>query len=288
METGDGCNLSSQDSLINTDPLLVILSEPPYLGLSENSPAIDSGNNYQCAEMDILGNLRPLDGDGDGEAICDIGALEAPGPELVFADVPLTHWAHDYIVYLYNHGYVEGCTLTPQRLFCPDDQLNRAQIAVFIVRGLHPNESKYMPPIPTVQYFDDVPIGEGIEWFSDWVTELRERGFTKGCSENPPLYCPLLWHTRAQATVFFWRLIYGPDAVPPEPTEQIYNDVPPDDPAGNPHWYYPWVTAAHQAGIIQNCGTDMENMLFYPEKEITRAEAACMMYYAITTSPTDS
>jgi len=46
------------------------------LRLLPDSPAIDAGDNGYCPEVDYLGNLRPLDGDQDGQAVCDIGAYE--------------------------------------------------------------------------------------------------------------------------------------------------------------------------------------------------------------------
>ncbi len=46
------------------------------MALSANSPAIDAGDNAICPGSDHLGNGRPVDGDGDGEATCDMGAYE--------------------------------------------------------------------------------------------------------------------------------------------------------------------------------------------------------------------
>jgi competence ComEA-like helix-hairpin-helix protein len=45
--------------------------------LLEYSSAIDTGNNSTCTDTDQRNQIRPIDGNTDGSAICDIGAYEA-------------------------------------------------------------------------------------------------------------------------------------------------------------------------------------------------------------------
>jgi predicted outer membrane repeat protein len=63
------------------DPLLEALpgSGPAterVLALQDNSPAIDAANPAHCPATDQRGVPRPVDGDGDSTAVCDIGAFE--------------------------------------------------------------------------------------------------------------------------------------------------------------------------------------------------------------------
>lgn len=44
--------------------------------LLPGSPAIDAGDNSVCPTTDYRGVARPADGNGDGNAVCDIGAYE--------------------------------------------------------------------------------------------------------------------------------------------------------------------------------------------------------------------
>jgi hypothetical protein len=56
-----------------------------------------------------------------------------PSAAGIFDDVPVTHWAADWIEQLYDEGITSGCSTNPP-MYCPDEIVNRAQMAVFIVR----------------------------------------------------------------------------------------------------------------------------------------------------------
>lgn len=82
LPTGAGPDLTG-DPLFG--PPLVATGGTRYLfPLQAGSPAVDTGNNAVCPAVDELGTSRPLDGDGNGTAICDIGAFERPPPVMKF------------------------------------------------------------------------------------------------------------------------------------------------------------------------------------------------------------
>jgi hypothetical protein len=73
------CNPVGSDQP-NTDPLLAPLGN--YGGPTEThdllpgSPAVDAADNAGCPVTDQRGFTRPIDGDGNGTLVCDIGAVE--------------------------------------------------------------------------------------------------------------------------------------------------------------------------------------------------------------------
>jgi len=71
----------------NSDPLLVGLADNGGFtqthALGDSSPAIDAGSPTLCPAMDQRGFHRPIDGDENTSAICDMGAYEyASYPEV--------------------------------------------------------------------------------------------------------------------------------------------------------------------------------------------------------------
>lgn len=81
----DGCTFTpGSNDLVGSiasplDPKLQPLTNSPaYHPLYINSPAVDAGFPADCPTIDQAGSIRPIDGNMDGSAICDIGAIEAP------------------------------------------------------------------------------------------------------------------------------------------------------------------------------------------------------------------
>jgi hypothetical protein len=87
IDSDDSCNFTQPHDQPNTDPLLGPLANNggPTLthALLPGSPAIDAADNTNCPETDQRGFSRPVDGDSDGEVICDIGSYEVQADELI-------------------------------------------------------------------------------------------------------------------------------------------------------------------------------------------------------------
>jgi hypothetical protein len=87
LESADDCGFDAAGDLVNTDPRLGPLQDngglptasgqPPWThALRGGSPAIDAGGMADCPPTDQRGVVRPVDGDLDDLALCDIGAYE--------------------------------------------------------------------------------------------------------------------------------------------------------------------------------------------------------------------
>jgi subtilisin family serine protease len=190
-----------------------------------------------------------------------------PTPTPIFDDVPYTHWANDYIEALYTAGYVVGCSTTP-RLYCPERVLNRAESAVFILRGAH--GAIAVPPYtpPATPSFADV---DPAYWGYGWIESLWTDHYTAGCGTDPLIYCPLRDHTRAEGSVFFLRIMNGVGYTPPTP-DYIFSDVAPTD------WYAAWVEDAYEKGLLPMCHSTTS--AFCPDDTLDRSWAAYMMTQA--------
>jgi hypothetical protein len=190
--------------------------------------------------------------DSDGDGVGDSGD---PLPFRWFEDVPESHWAFNYVEALARSGITNGCSETP-RLYCPEELISRAQMAVFIVRGIH--GSDFVPPPATGEVFQDVSAED---FAAAFIEQFYRDGITRGCATD--MFCPNRSVTRAEIAIFLLRAKHGAEYAPP-PATGIFDDVPLD------HWAAAWIEQFSAEGITSGCG----NGNYCPDEEVTRAQMA--------------
>jgi hypothetical protein len=84
-----GCNMATlasdieyADNNIKLGSLNFLGDTIPYLEPRPDSPAIDAMSGAGCPATDARGLIRPQDGDGNGIATCDVGAVEYLPPQI--------------------------------------------------------------------------------------------------------------------------------------------------------------------------------------------------------------
>ena len=154
-----------------------------------------------------------------------------------FADVPTTHPFYAYIENLFHSGATGGCG---GGNYCPSGTVTRAQMAVFLLKGLY--GSAHVPPPATGTVFLDVHIGD---FAADWIEELASLNITGGCGGGN--YCPSQPVTRAQMAVFLLKAEHGASYVPP-PCSGVFGDV------ACPSTFADWVEQLKNEGVTAGCG----------------------------------
>ena len=132
-------------------------------------------------------------------AVWLIRALEDDEPPATdasrFADVAADDWRSPYMERLAELQITIGCKTEPLR-FCPDQPVDRGQMASFLVRAYH-----LQPAEPAG--FADI---EG-NTHAPNINALAVAGITVGCKTEPLLYCPNQSVTRAQMATFLFRAL---------------------------------------------------------------------------------
>ncbi len=175
----------------------------------------------------------------------------------IFGDVPDGHPFKDDIEYLVRAGVVHG---NPDGKYYPDRTVNRAEFLkmVYLAAGRTP-KAIY------AGCFSDVPRGA---WFEMYVCDAaaRENGFVQGYPDKT--FKPGNPVNRIEALKMTF-VVLGLDA--PNLTEADKDIIKFVD-VSTAAWYSRYLSAGYQNGMLPIHGQD--GTRFYPEKEMTRAEAA--------------
>ncbi len=223
-----------------------------------------SGNVYTTGSFSSTADFDPdtnifnlASAGGDDVFISKLDTNEIP----TFSDVPSGYWAWRYVERLYAAGITGGCVLSPLQ-YCPDSSVTRAQMAIFLLKGVH--GSNYVPPAVNGNTgFGDVAADY---WAAAWIKQLAAEGITGGCGGGN--YCPESVVTRAQMAVFLLKAKNGSSYSPPAVGGSTgFNDVTVD------YWAAPFIKQLVADGITSGCG----NSNYCPDSNVTRAQMAIFL-----------
>ncbi len=175
-----------------------------------------------------------------------------------FQDVSVNYWAWRWIESIYAAGITGGCSVSPLN-YCPTSPVTRAQMAVFLEKGVHGNSFTPADVPPT---FNDTAG----HWAEDWIEALKADAITSGCGDGN--YCPESPVTRAQMAVFLLKAKYGQSYNPPPVGGSTgFADVPID------HWAAAWIKQLAAENITSGCGGGN----YCPDNPVTRDQMAVFL-----------
>jgi hypothetical protein len=173
-----------------------------------------------------------------------------------FLDVPQGGF-HNFIEKIFRNGITAGCG---GGNYCPGGNVNRDQMAVFILSAKH--GPAFRPPAATGTMFGDVPASA---FAAAWIEEFAREGITAGCGGGN--YCPGSPVLRSQMSVFLLAGKYGSSYAPPPATGTMFTDVPANAFAAA------WIEELAREGITAGCGGGN----FCPNASTSRGQMAVFL-----------
>jgi subtilisin-like proprotein convertase family protein len=247
--------------------LKVVLTAPSGTQSVLSDVHYDPNNNYNNWRFSSVRHWGEL---SQGQWTLQVSDLAAPDTgtfnswqlilhvrPLTFSDVPTSYFAWRFVEGLYSAGITSGCG---SGIYCPNDSVTRAQMAVFLERGIH--GTSYVPPPATGTLFGDVGAGD---FAAAWIEQLAADSITSGCGGGN--YCPNDSVTRAQMAVFLLRAKHGSSYTPPVSTCSTFADVPPGSFACE------WIEQLYSEAITSGCGGGN----YCPNDSVTRGQMAVFL-----------
>jgi len=250
-----------------------IIDDPSQVGgwetIAAGAPCADSDHDGMPDVWETRFGLNPnnatdniTDFDGDGYTNVE-EYLNGTDPKngavaTLFYDVPADYWAREWIERLYQSGITGGCGINPL-MYCPEAQVTRGQMAVFLERAMH--GSGYTPPTNVPITFNDTTS----HWARYWIEALVADGVSAGCGNGN--FCPDLALTRDQMAVFLLKGEHGIAYTPPPASGTQFDDVPAD------YWAAAWIEQLAAEGITGGCSSSS----YCPGMSVTRAQMAVFL-----------
>ena len=245
------------DVWVDNDLIFTVsdLQADPYS--SYNQVVVDLTGFGDC-QVHNLAFFSETAGAGVTNFFVDDVTVEVTVPA-TFCDLPTFHWAWQYVEAISTAGLTAGY---PDGTYRPDNPVTRAEMAVFILKGIY--GSSYTPPTPNGSHpFSDISG----HWAEAWMEQLYDEGLTSGYPDST--YRPENRVSRAEMAVFLLKAMHGSSYAAPAPSGGSFSDV-----AG--HWAEAWIEQLKEEGITSG----YPDGTYRPENQVTRAEMAVFLVNA--------
>jgi hypothetical protein len=169
---------------------------------------------------------------------------------ITFSDIPSGLWAEDYIYANTCAGITTGY---PDGTYRPENAVNRAQMAVFIIKALFGDTFEYSEE----PHFTDVPQNH---WAFRYVQRMYDEGIATGYGDDT--YRPENAVNRAQAAVFIIKALYG--------NSFEYSEEPHFIDVSGSHWAFRYIQMMYDEMIT----TRYPDGTYRPENTVNRSQMA--------------
>lgn len=168
-----------------------------------------------------------------------------------FSDLEESHKNYDAIIYLQEHGIVNGYS---DNTFKPDNSINRAEFLKIIIEGSNIDlDVTRETPFPDVNHS---------AWYSPYLKKAYAEGWINGYPDGtfkPEQTINKVEALKVLGKVQNWQL-------PTNIDEKSFNDVVIDE------WYSPYITYAKEHNLLE------EANLYFPAMLMTRAKISEIIY----------
>jgi Bacterial Ig-like domain (group 3)/FG-GAP-like repeat/S-layer homology domain len=191
-----------------------------------------------------------------GDATYSAAAPVTQSFTVLYNDVPASAYYYNAVNLFTQYGITAGCG---NNNYCPDANVTRAQMAVFIVSAIFRGGAFTSSATP---HFSDVQPGD---FGFAWIQAMYELGISAGCGGGN--YCPDDPVTRDSMAVFIIVARFGAGSAFSFPSTPYFTDVPLSDGS------FKFVQRMKLDGITGGCTATT----FCPASPVTRGQMAVFM-----------
>ncbi len=236
-----------------------------YYGVASGTylPAVDAGKNTTYSFSNLPDGYvyyfaaTAYDGAGAESGFSnEVSFSSLASGKVVFTDVLPGYWAYDYIMAVYNAGFIGG--YNGGSTYAPDEYVTREDTAVCMIRA-----KEGEPPADYCSTGSPFPDCEPSSWSCKYIKRLYELHITTGYGSTG-LFMPGLGVTRGQMAAFIVRSLEG------EPSSSYCASGSPFTDVAVSDWYCKYIKRLYELQVVKGYGDGR----YGPGDLVTRAQMA--------------